>query len=433
MTKRLTPAPHGLHGRLTVPGDKSISHRALILGAIAEGETTIAHFLAGEDCLTTLAALEQVGVRIDRQGERVTVHGRGWDGLTAPAGPLSMNNSGTTTRLLMGLLAGRPFESQLVGDPSLTRRPMARVSQPLAALGGWVRLSPAGTLPATVHGRPLQPATVEMTVASAQVKSALILAALQAPGQSVIRELLPTRNHTELMLQAFGADLTTASDQQTITVAPVPHLQAQAVAVPGDLSSAAFFLVAGAIVPHSRLTLPALGLNPTRTGILRVLEKMGARLEVTPAPAVAGEARGTVTIESGPLRPITLGAKDVPGLIDELPLVALLAACANGSSRITGAGELRVKESDRIATVCQELAKLGVAIEELPDGMVITGRPDWRIKEAVLDSHGDHRIGMMLAIAALRATRPLELTGEQAVAISYPDFFAHLARLKGGA
>lgn len=432
MTKQVTPAPHGLTGTLRVPGDKSISHRALILGAIAEGDTTIDHFLAGEDCLTTLAALQQLGVAIDRDGDQVTVHGRGWAGLTAPAGPLQMNNSGTTTRLLMGLLAGRPFTSQLVGDPSLTKRPMARVADPLQAFGGQVDLTAGGTLPATIHGRDLHPADVTMTVASAQVKSALILAALQAPGQSTIVEKLPTRNHTELMLQTFGARVTTAADQRTITVQPAPHLLGQPISVPGDLSSAAFFLVAGAIIPHSHLTLTDVSLNPTRAGILRVLEKMGARLTIIPNRAVAGETRGTITIASGPLKPITIGAADVPALIDELPLVALLAACADGVSTITGAGELRVKESDRIATVCQELAKLGVAIKELPDGMVITGRPAWAVRNPQLDSHGDHRIGMMLAIAALKADQPLALAGADAVAISYPDFFANLDQLKGG-
>lgn len=426
----LTPAPTGLHGTLAVPGDKSISHRALMLGAISEGDTTIHHFLTGEDCLSTLGALQALGAKIERQGETVVVHGQGWAGLTASAHPLEMGNSGTTTRLLMGLLAGRPFQTTLLGDQSLHRRPMRRVAEPLRHFGGEVRLSPQGTLPATIFGQPLHAATYQMTVASAQVKSALILAALQAPAPSTIIEQLPTRNHTELMLQQFGANLTTAADQRTITVHPAPHLHGQTVHVPGDLSSAAFFLVAAAIVPGSNVTLTQVNLNPTRTGILRVLQAMGASVTITPRIS-QGEPLGDITVSHGPLRPIQIGAAEIPALIDELPLVALLAACADGTSEIRGAAELRVKETDRIATVASELRKLGVAIEELPDGMIITGRPNWALQTSTLTSHGDHRIGMMLAVATLKARQPLTLAEPEAIAISYPTFFRDLAQLKG--
>lgn len=426
----LTPAPTGLHGTLAVPGDKSISHRALMLGAISEGDTTIHHFLTGEDCLSTLGALQALGVKIERQGETVVVHGQGWAGLTASAHPLEMGNSGTTTRLLMGLLAGRPFQTTLLGDQSLHRRPMRRVADPLRHFGGEVRLSPQGTLPATISGQSLHAATYQMTVASAQVKSALILAALQAPGPSTIIEQLPTRNHTELMLQQFGANLTTAADRRTITVHPAPHLHGQTVQVPGDLSSAAFFLVAAAIVPGSNVTLTQVNLNPTRTGILRVLQAMGASVTITPRIS-QGEPLGDITVSHGPLHPIQIGAAEIPALIDELPLVALLAACADGTSEIRGAAELRVKETDRIATVASELRKLGVAIEELPDGMIITGRPNWALQISTLTSHGDHRIGMMLAVAALKAHQSLTLAEPEAIAISYPTFFRDLAQLKG--
>ena len=426
---QLLPAPTGLAGTLAIPGDKSISHRAVMLGAISQGATQIHHFLAGEDCLRTLQAFRKLGVQIEQAQDEVLIHGQGWAGLHATNHPLQMGNSGTTTRLMMGLLAGRPFASQMIGDTSLQTRPMKRVTEPLKAFGGQVRLSPAGTLPATITGQILHPATVELQVASAQVKSALILAALQADGPSTIIEKLPTRNHTELMLRQFGADITTASDQRTITVHPAPHLQGQTVTVPGDISSAAFFLVAGAIVPHSQITLTGVNLNPTRTGILNVLQQMGAQLTVTEYPS-ASEPIGDLTIQSSSLKPINLGPVDIPAVIDELPLVALLAACAQGTSKITGASELRVKETDRIATVSAELRKLGVQVTELPDGMIITGRPHWTIKNTQLDSHGDHRIGMMLAIAALKADRPLALGHADAVAVSYPEFFTDLARFR---
>lgn len=425
----LLPAPAGLAGTLAVPGDKSISHRAIMLGAISQGTTQIHHFLAGEDCLSTLQAFRDLGVMIEQTQDDVLVHGQGCSGLHVASHPLQMGNSGTTTRLMMGLLAGRPFTSQMIGDASLQKRPMKRVTEPLATFGGQVTLSPAGTLPAMITGHPLHAATVELPVASAQVKSALILAALQADGPSTIIEKLPTRNHTELMLRQFGAKLTTARDQRTITVHPATHLQGQTVTVPGDISSAAFFLVAGAIVPNSQITLTGVNLNPTRTGILTVLQQMGAQVTIAEHPS-QGEPIGDLTIQSSPLKPITLGATDIPAVIDELPLVALLAACADGTSKITGAGELRVKETDRIATVSAELRKLGVQIEELPDGMIITGRSHWDIQDPHLESYGDHRIGMMLAIAALKAGRSLELAHAKAVAVSYPGFFADLAMLR---
>lgn len=429
MAKKLQTAPAGLHGELTIPGDKSISHRAVMLGAISHGQTTIHHFLAGQDCLSTVKAFQQMGVQVRRDGDTVTINGHGIDALKAPQQPLEMGNSGTTTRLLMGILAGRPFSSQLIGDDSLQKRPMARVSQPLQAFGGQVVLSKTHTLPAKVIGHPLHHANVVMKVASAQVKSALIFAALQADGPSTIQEVLPTRNHTEIMLNQFGADV--ATDGLIITVHDHPHLTGQEVEVPGDMSSAAFFLVAGAIVPHSKLTLSHVNLNPTRAGIVRVLEQMGAKLTIEEVPS-AGEPLGNLTIESSQLTPIKLGADDVPAVIDELPLVALLASCANGQSKITGAQELRVKETDRIKTVVQELRKLGVSVQELPDGMIINGQPQWRIQNAQLDSYGDHRIGMMDAVAALKANQPLTLVGADAINVSYPGFFDDLTGLIGG-
>lgn len=429
--KKLLPARMGLHGSLLVPGDKSISHRAVMLGAISEGETEISHFLTGEDCETTIKAFQALGVRIEQAGTNVRVEGQGLANLKAPAQPLSMGNSGTTTRLIMGILAGSSFSTTLTGDQSLQRRPMRRVSEPLKEFGGEVQLTADGTLPATIIGHQLHGAKYEMKVASAQVKSALIFAALQAKQSSIIVEKLPTRNHTEIMLHQFDAHIRTV-DNKVIIVDPGEKLVGQEVTVPGDMSSAAFFLVAATIVPHSKVTLKGVNLNPTRTGIIDILQQMGAKLSIEEQFST-GEPSGDITVENSALRPIHLTDEDIPAVIDELPLVALLAACSDGQSTIRGAQELRVKETDRIKTVVAELRKLGVQVKELPDGMVIDGRPSWDIQDPQLDSYGDHRLGMMDAIAALKADQPLQLAHEDAVAVSYPGFFADLATLLGGA
>ena len=431
--KILQKAPeNGLHGNLTVPGDKSISHRALMIGAISEGRTEIEHFLCGEDCLSTMKALQDLGVRIVRNGEHVEVEGVGLTGLKQPQNVLDMGNSGTTTRLLMGLLSGQELDAEMEGDASLSKRPMKRVSEPLKKFGAEVLLSDQGTLPAVVHGRKLHEATVKMDVASAQVKSALIFAALYADGTSTIVEKLPTRNHTEIMLQAFGADVRTADDGVTITVSGKPRLKGRKVIVPGDISSAAFFIAAAALVPGSEATFENVSLNPTRTGILHVLCRMGGNVSIVPDPDEGGERRGTIRVKYAPLRAVELTEEDVPAIIDELPLVAMLAASADGTSRITGAAELRVKETDRIAVTAAELRKFGVEIEELDDGMIIKGRENWDVQTTKLDSHGDHRIGMMDAIAALKADCGMELENEAAIDISYPTFFSDLKKIAEG-
>jgi 3-phosphoshikimate 1-carboxyvinyltransferase len=425
----LTSLPqNGLQGELIVPGDKSISHRALLIGSISQGKTIIDHFLWSKDCQQSLKAMQKLGVLIQTTGKQVIVNGKGFAGLKPAAGWLEMGNSGTTTRLLMGLLAGRPFKSWLRGDASLSKRPMKRVSEPLAAMGAQISTSLAGTLPVEIKGKALHSARIKLQVASAQVKSAMIFAALQADGPSTIVEKLPTRNHTELMLQQFGADLTTAADNLTITVKPRPKLVGQLVKVPGDISSAAFFMVAAAIVPHSDVILKNVNLNPTRTGILRVLKKMQATITVEKNDA-SGEPQGNIEVKFSQLLPIEITAMQIPAVIDELPLVALLAACAAGTSKITGAAELRVKETDRIATVTAELKKLGVKVEELPDGMIIHGVPQWQPQTNQLESYGDHRIGMMLAVAALRSKKQFDLNEADAVAISYPSFFNDLQSL----
>lgn len=421
----------GLHGTLTVPGDKSISHRAIMIGSIAEGTTTIHHFLRGNDCLSTLQAFRDLGIQIEDNGDTIMVHGKGFAGLHSASHPLDMGNSGTTTRLMMGLLAGSQFTTKLIGDASLSKRPMKRVSEPLKAFGGEIQLTADGTLPATVFGQQLHGAEYELKVASAQVKSALIFAALQAKQSSTIVEKLPTRNHTEIMLRQFGAHIRTVA-HKIILVKPGSPLIGREITVPGDMSSAAFFLVAATIVPHSKVTLKGVNLNPTRTGIIDILRQMGAKLTIEERFST-GEPSGDITIESSALRPIHLTAKDIPAVIDELPLVALLAACADGQSTIHGAQELRVKETDRIKAIVAELRKLGVQVKELLDGMVIDGRPSWDVQDPQLESYGDHRLGMMDAIAALKADQPLQLTHADAVAVSYPGFFDDLATLLGGA
>lgn len=428
---KLSSAPLGLHGHLQIPGDKSISHRAIMLGALSHGITTIDHFLTGQDCRTTAEAFRQLGVSITIDDDHAVVHGVGLDGLHAPSATLNMGNSGTTTRLMMGILAGQPFDTRLSGDDSLNKRPMKRVSEPLTHFGGEVITSEGGTLPATVKGHHLHAADVQLAVASAQVKSAMIFAALQADGVSTIREKLPTRNHTELMLRQFGADITTADDQLTITVHPHPNLEGQHVLVPGDISSAAFWMVAAAITPNSAVTLDKVNLNPTRTGIIDVLKKMGAQMDIKQL-ASDGEPLGDIHIASSQLRPITVTEDDVPAMVDELPLVALLAAKAIGTSKITGAQELRVKETDRIHTVATTLQQFGVEVKELPDGWLIKGRPDWQIQDPVFTSYGDHRLGMLVAIASLTSSVPLTLQGADAISVSYPGFFDDLKHLTGG-
>lgn len=431
MMKTLTGAPKiGLHGTLAVPGDKSLSHRGLILGAISQGTTTLHGFLPAADCLSTLTALQALGVPIHRDGTTVTITGRGLHGLSQPKQPLDMGNAGTATRLLAGLLAGQPFATTLIGDASLSRRPMERVRQPLQAMGAQIELT-AGHLPMRINGQRLHGGHTDMQVASAQVKSALILAALQADGPSTIVEQLPTRDHTERLLRQFGGHIETAADERTITVTPQPQLQGQTVQIPGDFSSAAFFLTAASIVPKAHIRLTQVGLNPTRTGLLNVLQRMGGHVTVTPQTQTT-EPVGDIEVSCARLHPIQLTAADIPAIIDELPLVALLAATADGISTVSGAAELRVKETDRIATIVTELQKLGVVITAQPDGFTIDGRATWHQPKENLDSHGDHRIGMMMAIAALRLPQPTQLAGAEAVDISYPTFFEDLAQFCQG-
>lgn len=427
MKELQTQPQHGLHGKITVPGDKSISHRGVMLGAISEGQTVLHHFLTAADCLSTLHAFQQLGVPIKRDGQTVTIEGVGLHGLKQPVRPLDMGNSGTTTRLIMGLLAGQAFDTKLIGDASLSKRPMRRVSEPLAEMGAHIDVSD-GHLPATIHGSQLHAVDYHLKVASAQVKSALILAALQADKASIFVEKQPTRNHTEMMLKAFGAEIDCEPDEVTLTVHPAPKLTGMTLTIPGDMSSAAFFITAASLVENSEIQLMDVGINKTRTGLLTILERMGGDVHVTNIRR-RGEPFADITVKSADLRPITIGSKEIPGVIDELPLVALLAAKANGVSKISGAGELRVKETDRIAVIVEEFKKLGIAIEEQPDGFIIDGTKPWHVTNPQLSSHGDHRIGMVMAIAALLVDEPLTLDGADSINISYPEFFNDLIKL----
>jgi len=422
-----------LNGLVRVPGDKSISHRALLFGAIAEGTTTIEGLLPAEDPISTAACLRAMGAQISpiENGKLISVEGVGLDGLKEPGEVLDCGNSGTTMRLMLGLLAGRNGRHfVLSGDASLRRRPMQRVGQPLALMGAEVRGRDGGNLaPLSVQGRQLHGAVVGTPVASAQVKSALLLAALTAEGKTTVIEPARSRDHSERMLQAFGADLDVGGEMgRHITVRPGANLTGQHVVVPGDISSAAFWLVAGALVPGADLTVENVGLNPTRTGVLEVLEQMGARIEVLNRRDVAGEPVGDLRVTHGPLKPFHFGEEVMPRLVDEVPILSVAACFCDGESRITGAEELRVKETDRLAVMARQLTAMGADIEEHPDGLTIRGgRP---LKGAVLDSETDHRVAMSLAIAAMMAEGDSTLARSEAAAVSYPTFWDDLARLR---
>lgn len=413
-----------LTGSVRVPGDKSISHRALMLGAIADGVTEIDGFLEGADALGTLAALRALGVAIDGPEDgRVTVHGAGIDGLRAPAGPIDLGNSGTSMRLLAGLLAAQPFDSVLTGDASLSRRPMRRVTGPLARMGAAIDADDDGTPPLRVHGgRRLEGIEYHSPVASAQVKSALLLAGLYARGRTCVHEPAESRDHTERMLAAFGWPVERRG--LTSCVRGGGRLTARAVDVPADISSAAFLLVGASIAPGSDLVLEHVGWNPTRTGAVEILRAMGADIEVLAEREAGGEPVADLRVRAADLHGIEIPETLVPRAIDEFPALFVAAACARGRTVLTGAGELRVKESDRIQVMADGLTRLGIAAEPTPDGIVIEGGTPGGGEVA---SHGDHRVAMSLALAALRASGPVTVTDCANVDTSFPGF-AGLAR-----
>ena len=416
----------GLRGSLRVPGDKSISHRSIIFGSLAKGVTKVHDILRGEDVLSTMQVFREMGVQIEDKGDLVEIHGCGFDGLQEPQRPLDMGNSGTSMRLIAGVLAGQNFSALMVGDDSLSKRPMDRISLPLRQMGVEIAGQTERDLPPlTIHGNPnLKPIQYQLPIASAQVKSALIFAALQAQGESLIIEKDLTRNHTEDMLLQFGGQLKV--DGKEIRVAGKQELQAQEVVVPGDISSAAFWLVAGLIVPNSKITLTNVGINETRTGILDVIQAMGGKLSVSEVDEVAKSA--TITVESSDLHGTEISGELIPRLIDELPIIALLATQAEGQTLIRDAEELKVKETDRIQVVADALNSMGADIQPTADGMIIQGKTP--LNGAFVHTYGDHRISMMTAIAALLVKDGnVELERAEAINTSYPDFFAHLEDL----
>lgn len=429
------PAPR-VRGTLDVPGDKSISHRALLLGGIAEGTTRLSHMLDADDCRATQRALAAMGVAITWTGDDVVVEGRGLHGLTAPAAPLDCGNSGTTMRLMLGLLAGQPFSATLTGDPSLSKRPMARVTHVLRTMGARVEgREDANFAPLTVQGGPLHGITYDMPVPSAQVKSAILLAGLQADGQqTIIKEAIPTRDHTERMLLAMGQGdalsiigdpgdgrtITLRAPQVSLCEAKRAGLTAQTFRIPGDLSSAAFWLVAAAILPDSSITVRDVGLNPTRTAALDVLRAMGAAVTVREAPDDGWEPRGDVTVEHAPLRGTTIAGMVIPRLIDELPILMIAAAAAHGRTVIEEAGELRVKETDRIHSMVTGLQAVGARAAVEGDSVIIEGPTKFR--GATINSYGDHRTAMSLAIAGLAADGPMTIDDTACIRTSYPAF-----------
>ncbi|OCA92757.1 3-phosphoshikimate 1-carboxyvinyltransferase [Pseudobacillus wudalianchiensis] len=423
MELELTNSP--LNGRIEVPGDKSISHRSVMFGALAEGKTTIRHFLKGEDCLRTIDCFRKLGVNIEETDEEIIVYGKGWEGLSEPTEILDAGNSGTTTRLLLGILAGRPFHTVLIGDESIAKRPMDRVVVPLTSMGAKINGRSSGRFtPLAVNGSKLHAIQYELPVASAQVKSAILFAALQAEGETVITEPQLTRDHTEKMIKQFGGDITRRGNE--IVVQGGQSFTGTNVYVPGDISSAAFFLVAGAMVPGSEIVLENVGLNPTRRGIIDVLVQMGADIHVEASDAI-GEEIGTITIRTSQLKGIEIGGDLIPKLIDEIPIIALLATQAEGKTVIKDAEELKVKETNRIDTVVNELKKLGAEIEATEDGMIVYGKSP--LTGARVSSHGDHRIGMMLAVASLVANGTLTLENPESIAVSYPSFFEDMKQL----
>lgn len=413
-----------LNGQIEVPADKSISHRSIMFGAIAKGTTTVKNFLRGEDCLSTLNGFKELGVPIEDDGQTITIQGVGFEGLKPALGPIDLGNSGTSIRLMMGILAGTNFQTTLFGDEYLNRRPMQRVMAPLNQMGAHlVGFENTQYPPISIQGAKLAPITYEMPVASAQVKSAIIFAALQAQGTSTIIEKEPSRNHTEQMIKQFGGEIEVSG--KTIRVTGPQQLTGQEVIVPGDISSAAFFIVAAAILKNSQVVLKNVGINPTRTGILDVLEAMGGKFELSEIDEANESA--TITVSSSTLKATIIQGADIPRLIDELPIIALLATQAEGTTIIKDAQELKVKETNRIDATCEELQKLGANIEPTDDGMIIHGPV--QLHGGKVSSRGDHRIGMMLQIAALLTEEIVELDKAEAVAVSYPHFFEDLASL----
>ena len=416
-----------LKGEITVPGDKSISHRSIMLGSIASGITEVHGFLNGADCISSMNCFRQMGVDIDYDGSIVTIHGNGLHGLKAPADTLDVGNSGTTTRLMSGILAAQNFSSRVIGDDSICRRPMKRIITPLAMMGADITSERGNDCaPLIINGRKLKGIHYDSPVASAQVKSCVLLAGLYADGETSVTEPYVSRNHTELMLNAFGGSCTTLGTTATVTSDPV--LTGQKIVVPGDISSAAYFLVAGLIAENSEITIKNVGINPTRDGIIDVIKMMGGDITFANVNADSGEPTADITVKTSSLKGCVIEGDIIPKLIDEIPVIAILACFAEGETVIKDAAELKVKESNRIDVMVNNLSAMGADITGTDDGMIIRGGKP--LHSAVIHSKKDHRIAMSFAVAAMCAEGETEILDANCVNISYPDFYRDLQNLQ---
>ena len=417
----------GLRGTITVPGDKSISHRAVLFGSIAKGTTRVEGFLQGADCLSTISCFRRLGIEIENESGIVTVHGKGLHGLQAPTEVLDCGNSGTTTRLISGILSGQKFPVTLTGDASIQKRPMGRIIKPLTQMGAYITSERGDDCaPLHIQGGSLHGIHYQSPVASAQVKSSILLAGLYAEGETAVTEPTLSRNHTELMLKGFGADIT--SSGTTASIRPVSELYGQEIVVPGDISSAAYFLAAGSLIPNSEILIQNVGINPTRAGIITVCHAMGADLTLQNERVVSGEPVADLLIRTSQLKATTIEGDIIPTLIDELPVIALMACFAEGTTIIRDAAELKVKESDRIQVMVDNLTAMGAHVVGTDDGMIIEG--GYPLHGAVVDSHLDHRIAMTFAIAGKMASGETEILGAECVNISYPTYYQDMEALQ---
>lgn len=419
----------GLRGEVTVPGDKSISHRAVMFGALSEGKTEITNFLQGADCLSTIGCFRRLGIDIENQENTVTIWGKGLNGLSAPSGTLDAGNSGTTTRLISGILAAQPFTTTLTGDSSIQKRPMKRIIEPLSMMGARIEsLNGNGCAPLQINGSPLHGIHYHSEVASAQVKSAILLAGLYAEGKTAVTEPVLSRNHSELMLRTFGANI--RSEGTTAVISPRPRLTGQKIRVPGDISSAAYFIAAGLLVPGSDILIRNVGINPTRAGILKAAKAMGGHVSLLNENR-EGEPTADLHVVYRPLHGTVIEGDMIPTLIDELPIIAVMAAAASGTTIIRNAAELKVKESNRIDVMVRNLSAMGCSITGTEDGMIIEGKgsSELPLTGAVIDSFADHRIAMSFAVASLIAEGETTIRDSECVSISYPDFYSDLLSL----
>lgn len=419
-----------LRGEIEIPGDKSISHRAIMFGSLAKGTTEVTHFLQGADCLSTISCFQKLGIEIENTQEKIIIHGKGLQGLSAPTDILDCGNSGTTTRLISGILSGQNFTSTLTGDASIQKRPMKRIMDPLRQMGADITsVHDNNCAPLMIKGSNLHGIHYHSPIASAQVKSSILLAGLYAEGETRVTEPYISRNHSEIMLSHFGANVRT--EGTTAILLPDPILEGQKIAVPGDISSAAYFIAAGLLVPGSEILLKNVGINPTRDGILRVAKEMGGEIELLNMNTDNGEPTADLLVKFSALHGITIGGEIIPTLIDEVPIIAIMAAFARGTTVIKDAAELKVKESNRIQVMVDNLKAMGADIESTDDGMIIHGGKD--LHGAIIDSHMDHRIAMSFAIASLLADGHTTILDKNCVDISFPTFYQDLDRLAGNA